>query len=64
MSERDVAARWRMLLDDVTRLATDLGRTVREAHALNLPVEPGVREGRDALARWALLLREVIPPPP
>jgi hypothetical protein len=27
-----------------------------------LPVEPGVRDGRDALVRWAVLLEEVIPP--
>jgi hypothetical protein len=27
-------------------------------------VEPGVREARDALARWAVLLSEVIPPTP
>jgi hypothetical protein len=59
---QDVAARRRVLLDDVTRLAWGLGRAVREAGALNLPVEPGVREGPDALARWAVLLGEVIPP--
>lgn len=63
MGERDVAARRRALLDDVTRLAWDLGRAVHEARALNLPVEPGVREQHDALARWALLLGQVIPPP-
>jgi hypothetical protein len=34
---------------------------VHEAGALNLPVEPGVREGRDALVRWAVLLEEVLP---
>jgi hypothetical protein len=28
---------------------------------LNLPVEPGVRPGRDSLVRWAVLLEEVIP---
>ena len=27
---------------------------------LHLPVEPCVREGRDALVRWAVLLEEVI----
>jgi hypothetical protein len=32
-----------------------------EAHDLNLPVEPGVRDGRNALVRWAVLLEEVIP---
>jgi hypothetical protein len=28
---------------------------------LHLPVEPSVREGRDALVRWAVLLEAVIP---
>jgi len=28
---------------------------------LNLPVEPGVRDGRNALVRWAVLLEEVLP---
>jgi hypothetical protein len=26
-----------------------------------LPVESGVRDGRDALVRWAVLLEEVLP---
>jgi hypothetical protein len=26
---------------------------------LNLPVEPGIRDGRNALVRWAVLLQEV-----
>ena len=63
MVERDVAGRRRALLDDVTRLAWDLGRAVREAEALHLPVEPGVRDGREAVARWTVLLGQVIPPP-
>jgi hypothetical protein len=60
---QDMPARRRVLVADVTRLAWDLGRAVREAHTLNLPVEPGVREGREALARWAVLLGQIIPPP-
>jgi hypothetical protein len=60
--EDDVPARRRALRDDVTRLARDLGRAVREARELHLPVEPGVREGREALARWAGLLEEITPP--
>jgi len=63
VAEGDVAARRRALVDDVTRLAWDLGRAVREAQALNLPVEPGVREGREALGRWTVLLGRLIPPP-
>jgi hypothetical protein len=62
MADNDVPARRRALHDEVTRLAWDLGRAVREAQALNLPVEPGVREGREALGRWAVLLGRVIPP--
>jgi hypothetical protein len=62
MADLDVPARRRALVDDVTRLAWDLGRTVREAQDLNLPVEPGVREGREAMARWAVLLGQLIPP--
>jgi hypothetical protein len=62
MVKRDVAARRGALVAEVTRLAWDLGRAVGEARELNLPVEPGVREGREALARWAVLLGQVIPP--
>jgi hypothetical protein len=58
---QDAPARRRALVDDVTRLAWDLGRAVREARALNLPVEPGVSDARSALARWAVLLDQVIP---
>jgi hypothetical protein len=38
-----------------------VGRLVREARDLNLPLAPGVRDGRDALVRWAVLLGEVLP---
>ena len=31
------------------------------ARALNLPIEPGVSEGRDKLILWAHLLDDVIP---
>jgi hypothetical protein len=41
--------------------AAEVSRLTHEAHDLNLPVEPGVRDGRDALVRWAVLLEEVIP---
>jgi hypothetical protein len=59
----DIPARRRALRDLVVVLAWDLGRAVREARALNLPVEPGAREAGAALARWAVLLDQVIPPP-
>jgi hypothetical protein len=48
----------------VARLAAEVGRVVVEAEAVNLPVEPGVRQGRAALVRWAALLVEPLPPPP
>jgi hypothetical protein len=52
--------RGRLLLD-VTQAAAEVSRLIHEAYDLNLPVEPGVRDGRDALVRWAVLLEEVIP---
>jgi hypothetical protein len=61
MSAEDVTRRRRVLLVDVTTAAGEVSRLVHEAHDLHLPVEPGVREGRDALVRWAVLLEEVIP---
>ena len=57
----DVTRRRSRLLLDVTTAAGDVSRLVHEARDLNLPVEPGVREGRDARVRWAVLLEEVIP---
>jgi hypothetical protein len=54
-------ARRRRLLLDVTQAASEVSRLVHEARDLHLPVEPGVREGRDSLVRWAVLLEEVIP---
>jgi hypothetical protein len=57
----DIPARRGRLLLDVTQVASEVSRLVHEARDLNLPVEPGVREGRDALVRWAVLLGEVLP---
>jgi hypothetical protein len=57
----DIPRRRRVLVLDVTQAAGEVSRLVHEAHDLNLPVEPGVRDGRDALARWAVMLDEVIP---
>jgi len=48
---------------DVTQAAGEVSRLVHEARDLHLPVEPGVREGRDVLVRWAVLLEEVLPCP-
>jgi hypothetical protein len=58
----DTPRRRRVLVLDVTQAAAEVSRLVHEAHDLNLPVEPGVRPGRDSLVRWAVLLEEVIPP--
>jgi hypothetical protein len=62
--ERDVPERRRALRDEAGRLAADLSRAILEARAVNLPIEPGVPQARDALARWARLLAELIPAPP
>jgi hypothetical protein len=57
----DIPRRRRVLVLDVTQAASEVSRLIHEAHDLNLPVEPGVRPGRDSLMRWAVLLEEVIP---
>jgi hypothetical protein len=61
MPERDVTRRRHVLLVDVTQAASEASRLIHEARDLNLPVEPGVRDGRNALVRWAVLLEEVLP---
>ena len=57
----DIPRRRRVLILDVTQAASEVSRLVHEAHDLNLPVEPGVRDGRNALVRWAVFLEEVLP---
>jgi hypothetical protein len=57
----DIPHRRRVLVLDVTQAAAEVSRLVHEAHDLNLPVEPGVRPGRDSLVRWAVLIEEVLP---
>jgi hypothetical protein len=61
MPTNDTTRRRHALLVDVTQAASEVSRLVHEARDLNLPVEVGVREGRDALVRWAVLLEAVIP---
>ena len=61
MPEDRIPARRHALLVDVTQAASEVSRLIHEAHDLNLPVEPGVRDGRNALVRWAVLLEEVLP---
>ena len=60
MPEENITRRRHVLLVDVTQAASDVSRLVHEARDLNLPVEPGVRDGRDALVRWAVLLDELL----
>jgi hypothetical protein len=43
------------------RPAKSAAQSVLEARDLNVPVEPGVRQGRDALVRWTVLLEELLP---
>jgi hypothetical protein len=56
----DIPRRRRVLVLDVTQAAGEVSRLVQEAYDLNLSVEPGVRGGRDALVRWAVVLEELI----
>jgi hypothetical protein len=60
MPANDISRRRSRLLLEVTQAASQVSRLVHEARDLNLPVEPGVREGRDALVRWAVLLEELL----
>ena len=57
----DIPRRRRVLVLDVTQAAAEVSRLAHEAYDLNLPVEHGVRDGRNALVRWAVLLEEVLP---
>jgi hypothetical protein len=49
------------LVDDVTQAASQVSRPIHEACDLNLPVDPALRDGRNALVHWAVLLEEVLP---
>ena len=57
----DISHRRPVLVLDATQAAVEPSRLVHEAPDLNLPVEPGVGDGRNALVRWAVLLEEVLP---
>lgn len=61
MAKQNPTAARRLVVAQVADLATGVGLAIRTVRALNLPVEPGVPEGREALVRWADLLGEVIP---
>ena len=53
----DISRRRRVVVPDVTQAASGL----QEARDLTLPSNPGFRDGRNALVRWAVLLEEVLP---
>jgi hypothetical protein len=61
MATDDLAAARRLLRVQVADLASGVGLAIRTARRLNLPVEPGVSEGRQALVRWVQLLQDVSP---
>ena len=61
MAKDDPTAARRLLVAQVRDLATGVGLAIRTARALNLPVEPGVPQGRDALILWAHVLDDVAP---
>jgi hypothetical protein len=61
MPKENPSQQRQQFLADVRELATGVGLAIRTARRLNLPVEPGVSEGRAALVRWAVLLEDVIP---
>jgi hypothetical protein len=61
MATDDLAAVRRLLHAQVGDLASGVGLAIRTARRLNLPLEPGVSEGREALVRWAELLQDVTP---
>ena len=61
MPKQDPIAARRLLAAQVRDLATGVGLAIRTARALGLPVEPGVREGRNALILWAHQLDDVMP---
>jgi hypothetical protein len=62
MPDIDDIPRWRRaLVLDVTQAAAEVSRLIHQAYNPTLPIEPGVRDGRNALVRWAVLLEEVLP---
>jgi hypothetical protein len=61
MPENRIQARRAALVLDVTQAASEVSRLIHECRDLHPPVEAGVRDGRDSLVRWAVLLEDVIP---
>ena len=48
-------------LEVLADLATGVGLAIRTARRWNVPVEPGVSEGRTALVRWVALIDDLLP---
>ena len=61
MATQDPIAARRLLRAQVADLATGVGLAMRTARRLNVPVEPGVSEGRTALVRWVALIDDLLP---
>jgi hypothetical protein len=57
----DPTAARRLLRAQVADLATGVGLAIRTARRWNVPVEPGVSEGRTALVRWVALIDDLLP---
>jgi hypothetical protein len=60
MPTPDPTAARRLLRAQVVDLATGVGLAIRTARRLNVPVEPGVADGRTALVRWVTLIDELL----
>jgi hypothetical protein len=56
----DPTATRRLLRAQVADLANGVGLAIRTARRLNVPVEPGVSDGRVALTRWVTLIDELL----
>jgi hypothetical protein len=61
LAKQDPTAARRLLRAQVADLATGVGLAIRTARRWNVPVEPGVSEGRTALARWVALIDDLLP---
>jgi hypothetical protein len=61
MAADDPTAARRLLRAQVADLATGVGLAIRTARRWNVPVEPGVSEGRTALVRWVALIDDLLP---
>jgi hypothetical protein len=61
MATDDPTTARRLLRAQVADLATGVGLAVRTARRWNVPVEPGVSEGRTALVRWVALIDDLLP---